>query len=261
MPSPFPGMDPYLEGALWPDLHSALANKIRQLLAPRLRPRYAARLEVYVVEDSAPEAEIGIMYPAVEILRVGDGSGPPGGALAPGLPRGTPAPLTLPVLEPVAVRVPTVAIRDAAGNLLVTCIEILSPVNKREPGLAAYRQKRQRLYHAGVHLVEIDLLRRGSRAIAHPRLPACAYLLAVTRAQTGHTGLWPLGLRDALPALPIPLRAPDPDLTLDLGAALAAVYDEASYDLSLDYTQPPPPALSAEDATWAHAVVARSGGE
>ncbi len=24
MPSPFPGMDPYLEGHLWPDVHSAL---------------------------------------------------------------------------------------------------------------------------------------------------------------------------------------------------------------------------------------------
>ena len=59
MPSPFPGMDPYLEGYLWPDVHNALANKIRQLLAPRLRPRYIVRLEIYVVEDTAPETEIG----------------------------------------------------------------------------------------------------------------------------------------------------------------------------------------------------------
>ncbi len=41
MPSPFPGMDPYLEGYLWPDVHSALANKIRQQLtqiAPAPQP-------------------------------------------------------------------------------------------------------------------------------------------------------------------------------------------------------------------------------
>ncbi len=54
MPSPFPGMDPYLEGYLWPDVHNALANKIRQHLTPQLRPRYTARLGVYVVEDTAP---------------------------------------------------------------------------------------------------------------------------------------------------------------------------------------------------------------
>ena len=65
MPSPFPGMDPYLEGYLWPDVHSALAHKIRQQLAPQIQPKYVARLEISVIEDSSPEAEIGIMYPDV----------------------------------------------------------------------------------------------------------------------------------------------------------------------------------------------------
>jgi Protein of unknown function (DUF4058) len=70
MPSPFPGMNPYLEGYLWPDVHHALASKIRQQLVPKLRPRYTARLEIYLVEDTTPEAEIGILYPDVEILQV-----------------------------------------------------------------------------------------------------------------------------------------------------------------------------------------------
>lgn|SRR5690349_14582977 len=253
MPSPFPGMDPYLEGYLWPDVHAALANKIRQLLAPRLRPRYVVRLEIYVVEDVAPESEIGIMYPDVEILLSGSArsntssTSPSGVASTPG----TPATLTIPVLDPVEVRVPTVEIRDTANNQLVTCIELLSPVNKRDPGLSVYRQKRQRLYHAGVHLLEIDLLRRGTRPLVHPRLPEAAYLVGLTRAQSGTTALWSLGLRDALPDLPIPLREPDQDSLLELGAALAAVYDEAGYDLSIDYQQPPPqPALSAADTAW-----------
>ena len=46
MPSPFPGMDPYLEGYLWVDVHNALANKIRQQLAPKIQPGYTVRLEV-----------------------------------------------------------------------------------------------------------------------------------------------------------------------------------------------------------------------
>jgi hypothetical protein len=253
MPSPFPGMDPFLEGYLWPDVHNALANKIRQVLAPRLRPRYVVRIEIYVVEDTAPESEIGIMYPDVKIMLTGPARLPALGlpSSAAALTGGTPATLTIPVLDPIDVRVPTVEIRDVASNQLVTYIEILSPVNKREPGLAVYRQKRQRLYHAGVHLLEIDLLRRGLRPLAHPRVPDTAYLIALTRAQSGTTAIWPLGLRDALPEIPIPLRAPDGDSLLELGPALAAIYDEAGYDLSIDYQdQPPPPALSAADAAW-----------
>ena len=254
MPSPFPGMDPYLEGYLWPDVHHALANKIRQLLAPRLRPRYAVRLEIYVVEDTAPETEIGIMYPDVEIILTGSPQMlPPGdpAATTAATSQATPASLTIPILEPVEVRIPTVEIRDAASNQLVTCIEILSLVNKREPGLAAYRQKRQRLYHAGVHLLEIDLLRRGVRPLAHPRVPDSPYLVALTRAHSGATAIWPLGLRDALPDIPIPLREPDPDTLLELGQGFSAIYDEAGYDLSLDYRQvPPPPVLSDIDTAW-----------
>jgi hypothetical protein len=62
-------MDPYLEGYLWADVHNALASKIRQQLVPKLRPRYIARLEIYLVEDTAPEGEIGVLYPDVEVLR------------------------------------------------------------------------------------------------------------------------------------------------------------------------------------------------
>jgi hypothetical protein len=250
-------MAPFLEGYLWPDVHNALANKIRQVLAPRLRPRYTVRIEIYVVEDTAPESEIGIMYPDVQVMLTGPtrlpALGLPSSAVA--LTGGTPATLTIPVLDPIDVRVPTVEIRDVASNQLVTCIEILSPVNKREPGLAVYRQKRQRLYHAGVHLLEIDLLRRGTRSLAHPRVPESAYLIALTRAQSGTTAIWPLSLRDALPEIPIPLRAPDGDSLLELGPALAAIYDEAGYDLSIDYREPPPPpALSAEDIAWVHTL-------
>jgi hypothetical protein len=247
-------MDPYLEGYLWPDVHHALANKIRQQLAPALRPRYVVRLEIYVVEDAAPESEIGIMYPDVEIMlslpaHAGTSGEPAATTAAPA--RGTPAALTIPVLAPIEVHVPTVEIRDTASNQLVTCIEILSPVNKREPGLATYRQKRQRLYQAGVHLLDIDLLRRGVRPLAHPRLPDSAYLVALTRAQSGATQLWPLELQDTLPNLPIPLREPDPDNLLELGAAFAAIYDEAGYDLSIDYAQPPPPpVLNEADTAW-----------
>ncbi len=251
MPSPFPGMDPYLEGYLWPDVHHALASEIRRRLSPYLRPRYVARIEIQVVQDETPEAEIGIMYPDVEVMMARHEADLPsaaGGSLA--TMTMTPARLEIPIAKP-EVRLKSVEIRDAAQNQLVTSIEILSPVNKREPGLAAYRQKRDRLHESGVHLLELDLLRRGVRPLQHPRIPTTAYLITLTRAARHVAQLWPVALADPLPVLPVPLRAPDADVPLDLGAVLRALYDEAAYDLSIDYTQPPPPPpLDETETAW-----------
>ena len=44
MPSPFPGMDPYLEGEMWQEFHDTLANEIRSQIIPQLGSRYAALL-------------------------------------------------------------------------------------------------------------------------------------------------------------------------------------------------------------------------
>ncbi len=251
MPSPFPGMDPYLEGYLWPDLHTALANRLRRQLAPLLRPNYTARLGLFIVEDLTPEADLGVMYPDVEVLLSRTRALPRAESTGTAMTATTPATLTLPVLMPIEVRTVQVEIHDAASNELVTSIEILSPVNKREPGLAQYRAKRQRLYAAGVHLLELDLLRRGSRSIAHPRLPGSHYLITLTRAGAGQTEIWPVMISEALPIVPVPLRPPDNDIALDLSMALAATYDEAAYDLSIDYSQEPPqPELSATEREW-----------
>ncbi len=251
MPSPFPGMDPYLEGYLWPDVHSALAHTIRQQLAPQIQPKYVARIEISVIEDYSPEVEVGIMYPDIDVLKVrarSPASEVPGAMVGAGAVASITAPLTIPLPQ---VRLATVAIRDVAQNILVTSIEILSPVNKREPNLSHYRQKRERLREANVHLLEIDLLRRGTRAWMHPRLPDVPYLVLLTRAQASTVEVWPIKLPETLPTLPVPLRAPDPEAILDLSAALRTIYDTALYHLSIDYTQdPPPPPLSNEELTW-----------
>jgi hypothetical protein len=244
MPSPFPGMDPYLEGYLWADVHNALASKIRQFLTPQLRPRYTARLEIYLVEDPNPEAEIGILYPDVEVLLQRQAPPTP---LPTSTVATTPAPITLPILTSIEVRIPSIEIRDTANNVLITSIEILSPVNKREPGLNQYRQKRQRLYQSGVHLIELDFLRRGTRPYQHPRLSESLYLVTLIRGQTPSADFWTLGLRDRLPIIPVPLCSPDSDVILDLSLALQEIYDEAAYDLSIDYQQPPPPPLLSRD--------------
>lgn len=248
MTAPFPGMDPYLEGHLWPDVHQRLSTEIADLLTPQIAPRYVARLGIYTVTDDRPGEEAGIMYPDVAVFEQ-KAEEPP--TIYHQAPRFTPTTVTLPVLQTVEVRIPRLEIRDRDHNRLITAIEVLSPVNKRPPGAAPYRAKRERLHQKGVHVLEIDLLRRGERSIIHRRLPTSHYLVALTRAQPSQIQCWAIDLREALPIVPVPLQASEPDVALDLGLALQQVYQKARYDVSIDYLQaPPPPALMPEEMDW-----------
>ena len=196
MPKPFPGMDPYLEGYLWSDVHQTLAGEIRKQLAPRISPRYVARLAITIIRDETPESEVGIMYPDVEIITTHRPSSPliSGDGVLLATPTIT-KPLTVPRPE-FKVRVVTVEIRDVAHNKLVTSIEILSPVNKREPGLTKYREKQKSLQENGVHLLEIDLLRRGKQPIIVYRVPDTSYRVTLIRANAHFVNVWPIKLAD-----------------------------------------------------------------
>src|SRR5215472_2522012 len=55
MPSPFPGMDPYLEDeVLWPVFHHQFIQCLHQILQPSLIDRYRARINQrhYVTEQA-----------------------------------------------------------------------------------------------------------------------------------------------------------------------------------------------------------------
>lgn len=178
--SPFPGMDPYLEGHIWPDVHHGLASAIQELLAPAISPKYVARVETYTDEDTKPESEVGITYPDVAILKRT-------GAEEQLLAHAGTAVMTEPdtyVTTTVTVRIPAVQIRDVAKNQLITCIDILSPVNKRSPGWQPYHEKRNDLHNSGVHLLEIDLLRRGRRHLWNVGKPEPHYVFTLWRKGT-----------------------------------------------------------------------------
>lgn len=251
MPSPFPGMDPFLEGSLWPDIHHNLASALLELIIPQIRPKYTARIEPYTRLDPDPKEDIGIMYPDVEVLRRQEKLREPEVAYEGSGSGITPPTLTVPEFEQFRVRIPVVEIRDLDGNRLITAIEILSPVNKRKAGSEAYQKKRRRLHKEGVHLLEIDLLRRGTRPFYYPYLPECHYLMALTRSGAKEMEVWAIDIKDDLPVLPVPLLAPDADANLPLGKALQLIYDRYDYGLSVDYdSDPPPPAFSEEDRRW-----------
>jgi hypothetical protein len=258
MKSPFPGMDPFLEGYLWPDVHNRLAAVISELLAPQIAPKYVARLELYTVDDSSPESEIGIMYPDVEILRRTSIVSEPMvayGAVAEVVPISEPT-VIIASNKAISINIPVVEIRDVAKNRLITAIEILSPVNKRKPGLDAYQEKRLDMHHSGVHLLEIDLLRRGTRPFVHPRLPQSDYLVLLMRAGTQKTEAWAFNLPEPLPVLPVPLAHPDADVQINLKQALDLIYERSMYQLSIDYAKdPPPPEFDAAAKAWIQEVV------
>ncbi len=222
MPSPFPGMNPYLEQEdVWVDFHQSLIPLLRNMLTAQIRPAYLARVEEYLIihefAEAAPETPMyGRWSPIVDIERHC-------------------------YLE----------IRDRHDRHLVTVIEVLSPSNKRSgPDREQYLAKRRQIYASNVHLVEIDLLRGGPRLpLDDP--PECDYCVLVSRAEKRpRIGIWPLRLRERLPEIPIPLRAPDTDARLDLQEALNRLYDAAGYEDYI-YTSSPQPPLPAEDAEWA----------
>lgn len=52
------------------------------------------------------------------------------------------------------------------------------------------------------------------------------------------------------------MKSPDPDVRLDIGAALGEVYARSRYDLCVRYeNNPPPPTFSEEDLQWLRGIL------
>ena len=256
MPSPFPGMDPYLESDMWQEFHGTLANAIRQQLLSVLPPKYVAllskRYALYSPSVSLldlPE-ETRAIYPDVHVAK----SPPRVAEASVGYDKRITTPPSAQFPSFMAEEVPllSIEVQDVASRRLVTAIEILSPVNKVGLGWAEYETKRRDLFIRPVHLLEIDLLRRGRRITLDGAPPPADYYCYLSRfTHRPLTDVWAIGLRDRLPVLPVPLLPPDEDVLLDLQRAVNACYDLVHYDRLLDYpAPPPPPPLSEDDAAW-----------
>ena len=56
MPSPFPGMNPYLEHAdVWQDFHQSFIPLLCQLLGEQVRPKYLVKIEEQIFIHELPE--------------------------------------------------------------------------------------------------------------------------------------------------------------------------------------------------------------
>ena len=263
MESSFPGMDPYLERPnRWPDVHHHLISEMRTQIERKLVRRYTTVLVEYMaIEQIGDDRRYIVPDTAVTLQRPAALSDDGGVALAVEVDVAIDAPaLTLPGLVTIPTPYMTIEIRTIEGDELVTAIELLSPANKRpgRDGADAYQFKRAALLESRAHLLEIDVLRAGTRPQTGRPIPPCDYAVLLNRADRAWRPfeIWTWNLPDRLPVVAVPLLRPDPDVPLDLGAALRAVYANARYDRKLNYhAQPPEPSLSTEAASWLDALL------
>src|SRR5260221_652063 len=99
MPSPFPGMDPYLESSMWQDFHNRFNNDISDLLVPQVRPHYVVRIESRVYVEHGRDDGRSI-WPDVSVVWKGETAG--GVAVAAAAPARTeiaPVERTIPMPE------------------------------------------------------------------------------------------------------------------------------------------------------------------
>ena len=258
MPSPFPGMNPYLEHPrLWQGFHQQFIAAACHALNARLGRDYIALVEeqVYITEVDATvarlagKADVGIAVTGTGDTEFGTGDRAVGAATL------APVRVILPAAD--AESLSRLEVRRREGEELVTVIEVLSPTNKKAGWHRdQYVAKRGLLLNGDAHFVEIDLL-RGWEPMPTEDFIESAYRILVSRAEERPAAsLWPIGLREPLPTIPIPLRTPDADVPLDLQSVLHVVYDGGGYE-RLIYRYEPVPALHADHAQWAAEIVRR----
>ncbi len=253
MPSPFPGMDPYLEDAdLWPDVHGTLIYNFRAAIAAQLPDGYAARTDRYVwIQDADTDEKWRQGKPDVFVIESdAEGSGAKSGRRT-AVAEPT-AYVTFPASKRTGNRV--IKIIDQKDRRVVTVVELLSPANKTAgEDRTFYLDKRKEYLATGTNLVEIDLLRDGDRLpMGRPKPRSADYYILVSRAEEfPRVGVWALTVRDPLPTIPVPLKEGDPDVPLALRPCLERAYDDARYGDEIDYAAPPDPPLRRPDAEWA----------
>lgn len=260
MPSPFPGMDPWLEGGeVFPNLHERLIIYMQDALNAALPPGYVATSKNRVWVDPELQRE-----PDVALFgrdRPSNGKGDPAVALA-GLTAIAQELTTDPLEESY------LEILSAKGKRLVTAFEVISLTNKRagEQGRKTYQDKQHEYWLSDVNLVEIDLLRRGPHVTATPlkllreKLGEFDYHISavVPGARPSHHGAG-IKLADRLPAIGIPLDPGVTPITIDLQPMIDVAYDRGRYTELFSYREPPDPPLTPDQQAWAEGVLRAKG--
>jgi hypothetical protein len=251
--NPFPGMNPFIEQQ-WRDAHTMLIAYLRDVLQESLPTDLVARAEEALVTlGRKPTA----YRPDVQIREPWTLKEPAGAAPTP--------PLITTAAEPIRVFVDEeirrwLEVRDTTGRL-ITVLELLSPSNKLESDERdRYLRKRRSYIRGGVNLVEMDLVRQGTSIFPEAvrsvlRQAQAGYAVCVIRAaQPSEQEVYPIGLRDRLPAIRIPLRPTDADVVVDLQALINQCHERGRYHL-LNYRIELEPPLALDEAGWVDGIL------
>jgi hypothetical protein len=260
MPGPFPGMDPYIENAeIWRGAHHWFITAASEQLQPQLNPRgYFVDVENRVWMEEPERA----VYPDIILREVsvkGKSEPAQGGATLI-----ADEPVRLGTLE-TEVREDYLQIYETGSRRLVTGIEFISPSNEADhQARELYLRKRKDLWESEVNVVEIDLLRAGKPLVRLPQAVLKSsrpggYVINVMRVGSPGYEFFTVDLRTRLPRVGIPLKPGEPDVVLDLQAALNRVYDLGAYTMRIDYDREPEPTLDEETAAWASGLLVAAG--
>lgn len=256
-------MNPYLEQR-WGDVHAALVTYARDMIQEKLPADLRARMQerVFVESEGIPLRAISPDVHVYGARRPTVGSGEASGGVAV---------LAEPMAEPILIYLPPVEIRETfleiidarSGGRVVSVIEFVSLANKvGGKGRRLYRQQQAEAKRARVNLVEIDLLRAGkSVTLSRPKwvpLPSLPpYHASIWRAtKPEQLEYYGFPLQKRLPRIPVPLRAADADVKLDLQELVNLAYQRGRYD-DIDYSQPAEPPFEGEDARWIATIVVK----
>lgn len=258
--NPFPGMNPYLENpGLWPDVHHSAIVRLRDYLAPRLRPDYRVTIQerVYVIADPNSGSGSDLRMPDVAVLS------------ATATPRRDRAAAGLVLADPVVVQLPELELEKqlylevvrVSNREVITAIELLSPTNKSGSGRRVYQAKRGQVLYSMTHLVEIDLLRAGPPMPVLAPMPASHYRILIADARrTEHVAnLYPFDIHQPIPNVIMPLAKGDEGIAVDLQTVIDDVYAAGSFDLDIDYDHDPASPLADADRAWLDQLLREKG--
>lgn len=259
MSYPFPGMNPYLEHpVLWREIHKRLIVAIADYLSPQVRPVFIVVIQERVYKDVDYDAVfVDNRDVAVKDSQITEKSEK--GNITVAASEVKPIKVTLPI--PETFRESYLEIRDVNTKKIITVIEVLSPGNKRsDEGRKAYNKKRLEVLGSASNLIEIDLLRDGKPMdILDNHIQSDYSILVSSYYKRPIAYLYPFNLNQNIPKFPLPLYKGDKEPIVDLQELINGIYERASYDLVIDYSQEPVPKLSEENKVWVDGVLKEQG--
>jgi hypothetical protein len=261
MPSPFPGMDPYLEDH-WRDVHTSLIIYIRDRIQGLLPASLRARVEERVVletpeglsgDERIPDVRVVEFRPESAGLRQANRTA----EAEPVLLVAEKEPLTEAYIEIIDI---------SSGNKVVTIVEVISLTNKAPgAGRIEYEHKQREICNSDKSLVEIDLLRGGKHVVAIrfqniPEALRTTFVVCVRRAWVkGIAEVYPMPITQPLRKIRIPLRQKDNDVVLDLQPLIEQAYLYGGYEGTIDYGKDPDFPFNESEADWADQILRKGG--